>query len=180
MWFELLIDRTIMYSFSHNAMVNNGLDGNLDKLNSLQKLPFLIIYHLFNTTGSLKRVAISKGLSFISKKQRGWKGLVKKINALTLTLKLIQRHSNPLIKPLICWMKYDDRTINRTYKRKKIYSKQWFHAEIFGKPWPSSNKFGSRSLHIFFHVFIMSTHWEMYGLNRTNRRKNILQKKKFN
>lgn len=72
MWFELLIDRTIMYSFSHNAMVNNGLDGNLDiKLDSLQKLPFLIIYHFFNTAGSLKRVAISKGLSFISKKQRG-------------------------------------------------------------------------------------------------------------
>lgn len=89
-----------MYSFSHNAMVNNGLDGNLDKLDSLQKLPSLIIYHLFNTAGSLKRVAISKGLSFISKKQRGWKGLVKKINALTLTLKLIQRHSNPLIKTI--------------------------------------------------------------------------------
>lgn len=91
-----------MYSFSHNAMVNNGLDGNLDKLDSLQKLPFLIIYHLFNTAGSLKRVAISKGLSFIIKisKQRGQKGLVKKINALTLTLKLIQRHSNPLIKTI--------------------------------------------------------------------------------
>lgn len=89
-----------MYSFSHIAMANNGLDGNLDKLDSLQKLPFLIIYHLFNTAGSLKRVAISKGLSFISKKQRGWKGLVKKINALTLTLKLIQRHSNPLIKTI--------------------------------------------------------------------------------
>lgn len=101
----------IMYSFSHNAMVNNGLDGNLDKLNSLQKLPFLIIYHLFNTAGSLKRVAISKGLSFISKKQRGWKGLVKKINALTLTLKLIQKHSNPLIKTIdlldeVWWSNY--------------------------------------------------------------------------
>lgn len=111
LWFELLIDRTIMYSFSHNAMVNNGLDGNLDKLDSLQKLPFLIIYHLFNTAGSLKRVAISKGLSFISKKQRGWKGLVKKINALTLTLKLIQRHSNPLIKTIdlldeVWWSNY--------------------------------------------------------------------------
>lgn len=111
LWFELLIDRTIMYSFSHNAMVNNGLDGNLDKLDLLQKLPFLNIYHLFNTTGSLKRVAISKGLSFISKKQRGWKGLVKKINALTLTLKLIQKHSNPLIKTIdlldeVWWSNY--------------------------------------------------------------------------
>lgn len=100
-----------LYSFSHNAMVNNGLDGNLDKLDSLQKLPFLIIYHLFNTAGSLKRVAISKGLSFISKKQRGWKGLVKKINALTLTLKLIQKHSNPLIKSIdlldeVWWSNY--------------------------------------------------------------------------
>lgn len=108
LWFELLIDRTIMYSFSHNAMVNNGLDGHLDKLDSLQKLPFLIIYHLLNTTGSLKRVAIS---SFISKKQRGWKGLVKKINALTLTLKLIQKHSNPLIKTIdlldeVWWSNY--------------------------------------------------------------------------
>lgn len=35
MWFELLIDRIIMYFFLYNVMVNNGLDGNFDKLDLL-------------------------------------------------------------------------------------------------------------------------------------------------